>query len=101
MSNMGFFSTKGQVSLKVNSLIGLESDFFKEFMPVLVFCKVDKDLIKMSMLHVVQPRQHFLHLYPSNRCYNQNLNVTDQLVSETCGQIMRDDRGLLLCKLTL
>ena len=45
-SNMGFFSTLGQVTLDVNSLMWLEVEFIRDFMAVLVTCKIEEDWIK-------------------------------------------------------
>ena len=45
-SNMGFFSTQGQVTLAVNSLMWLEVEFIRDFMAVLVTCKIEEDWIK-------------------------------------------------------
>ena len=48
-SNMGFFSTQGQVTLDVNSLMWLEVEFVRDFMAVLVTCKTDEDWIKSEV----------------------------------------------------
>ena len=48
-SNMGFFSTQGQVTLDVNSLMWLEVEFIRDFMAVLVTCKIEEDWIKSEV----------------------------------------------------
>ena len=46
-SNMGFFSTQGQVTL--NSLMRLEVKLIRDVMAVLVTCKIDEDWIKSEV----------------------------------------------------
>ena len=47
--NMGFFSTQGQVTLTW-SLMWLEVKLIRDFMIVLVTCKIDEDWIKSEVL---------------------------------------------------
>ena len=46
---MGFFSTQGQVTLDVNSLMWLEVEFIRDLMAVLVTCKIEEDWIKSEV----------------------------------------------------
>ena len=45
-SNLGFLSTQGQVTLKVNSRILPDFNLIKDLMPALFMCKFHNELLK-------------------------------------------------------
>ena len=74
---MGFFSTQGQVTLDMNSLMWLEVEFIRDFMAVLVTCKIEEDGSKVKSL---SSGQHCLHYKSMGKYFIAQEQVTPKKV---------------------